>query len=246
MTSVEQRQLALLTQKSASLMQALSAAGGDAEDTSYKQQEALINKIYKKGVKRLRAESAEDKELTEKAQALADLNLTGQTYAKAYEFDTVEQVQTALQELASDWVTGKCGRHGGNMQRQHHGGPRGCFMITADKTTKIATLWVADTNTEDLPDDMDGAREISEDSDEPEEEESENEGTLALLIASAGKTVADIKAMDDAAREAHATKCNADRAIKAAAIQVMALKMRCPETENTKGKRLSWIFKSLD
>ena len=154
-------------------------------------------------------------------------------------------ISAFLQELAPDWVTGKCGRHGGNKQRQHHGGPRGCFMITADKTTKIATLWVADTNTEDLPDDMDGAREISEDSEE-EEEESENESTLALLIASAGKTVADIKAMDDAAREAHATKCNADRGIKAQSIQVMALKMRCPETENTKGKRLLWIFKSLE
>ena len=113
------------------------------------------------------------------------------------------------------------------------------------KVTKIATLWVADTNTEDLPDDMDGAREISEDSEE-EEEESENESTLALLIASAGKTVADIKAMDDAAREAHATKCNADRGIKAQSIQVIALKMHCPETENTKGKRLLWIFKSLE
>ena len=52
--------------------------------------------------------------------------------------------------------------------------------------------------------------------------------------------------MDDAAREAHATKCNADRGIKAQSIQVIALKMHCPETENTKGKRLMWIFKSLE
>ena len=68
---------------------------------------------------------------------------------------------------------------------------------------------------------------------------------VALLIASAGETVADIKAMDDAARKAHAAKCGADRNIKAAAIQVLALKMRCPDDENTKVKCLVWIFKSL-
>ena len=102
-------------------------------------------------------------------------------------------------------------------------------------------LWVTDNNTEDLPDDMEGARELSE-----EDDTSEDESTLALLIASAGKTVAEIKAMDEAAREAHAAKCSKDRAINAAFIQVLALKIRCPEMENTKGKRLAWIFKSLE
>ena len=119
-------------------------------------------------------------------------------------------------------------------------------MITSDKTTEIATLWVADNNTEDLPDDMEGARELSDDSEPEEDDTSEDESTLALLIASAGKTVAEIKAMDEAAREAHAAKCTKDRAINAASIQVLALKMRCPEMENTKGKRLAWIFKSLE
>ena len=79
-------------------------------------------------------------------------------------FDTLDAAQKALRALATDWVTGKSGRHGGNKTRQHHGGPHGCFMITADKTTKIATLWKADSNDEDLPDvaDMEGAREIEE------------------------------------------------------------------------------------
>jgi hypothetical protein len=112
--------------------------------------------------------------------------------------------------------------------------------------SRAVQLWVADNNTEDLPDDMAGARELSDDSEPEEDDTSEDESTLALLIASAGKTVAEIKAMDEAAREAHAAKCSKDRAINAASIQVLALKIRYPEMENTKGKRLAWIFKSLE
>ena len=69
--------------------------------------------------------------------------------------------------------------------------------------------------------------------------------SLALLIASSGKTLADVKAMDAVAREAHAVKCNTDRAIRAAEVTTLAAKMGCPAAENTKAKRLEWMLKAL-
>lgn len=118
-------------------------------------------------------------------------------------------------------------------------------MITADKVSKIATLWAAESNPQELPDDMAGAREIDSEGSGEEEDVEENESALALLIASSGKTLADVKAMDAVAREAHAVKCNTDRAIRAAEVTTLAAKMGCPAAENTKAKRLEWMLKAL-
>lgn len=247
MPSIAEQQLALLTAKGTAEAQALAAANGDADSAAYQKASKRILQIYRKGLRALKAEDREDKEPTEKAQALAALDLTRQTYVKCYEFDSLDLAKSALRALDTDanWVTGKSGRHGGNKLRQHHGGPRGCFMITADKHTKIATLWAADNNAEELPDDMDGAREIDEEDGGEEEDDDENESALALLIASAGKTLADVKAMDAVAREAHAVKCNNDRTIRAADVTTLAAKMGCPADENTKAKRLTWMLKAL-
>ena len=247
MPSIAEQSLALLTAKGTAEAQALAAANGDMNSAGYQKASKKILQIYHKGVRALKAEDLEEKELTEKAQALATLDLTHQTYEKRYEFDAIDLAKSALRALDTDanWVTGKSGRHGGNKLRQHHGGPRGCFMITADKHTKIATLWAAESNTEELPDDMEGAREIEEEEGEEEDDDDENESALALLIASSGKTLADVKAMDAVAREAHAVKCNNDRAIRAADVTGLAAKMGCPASENTKGKRLEWMLKAL-
>jgi hypothetical protein len=170
--------------------------------------------------------------------------LTHKTYSKIYQFDTIEIATASLRALSDDWVTGASGRHGGNKVRQHHGGPRGCFLITADKRTKIATLHVADTNDQDLPSDMDGANEIEE---SDEEDDDVNESSLALLIAAGGQTLQQVKGMDEAARKAHASKLNSDRSVKATDVTELAEKMGCPTTENTKLKRLTWMLvKYLD
>ena len=243
-TNAEQ-QLALLTVKVAAGAAALEAAKGDVDDAAYKKTCAMILKVYRQGVRSLKADAREDKEPTDKAKALADLDLTNQEYKARYEFDTLDLAKAALRALDSHWVTGKSGRHGGNKERQHHGGPRGCFMIKADKVTKIATLWAAESNPQELPDDMAGAREIDSEGSGEEEDVEENESDVALLIASSGKTLADVKAMDAAACEAHAAKCNTDRAIRASDVTALAAKMGCPATENTKAKRLEWMLKSL-
>ena len=71
---------------------------------------------------------------------------------------------------------------------------------------------------------------------------SEHNGDLALLIASAGKSIDEIKQMDEDARKAHALKCDSDRSIQAPEVSSLAAKMKCPEEENTKRKRLTWMF----
>ena len=239
MSTPAEKQLALLTAKGVARAQALSAAGGNVEDAEYLKQMKTIEKIFKQGLKALRKEKP-PKELTEHAQALEDLDLLNQQYVKVCQFQSLDEAQTALRALATDWVTGKSGRHGGNKLRQHHGGPRGCFMITCNKTTLVAELWQAESNEDDLPDDMPGATEIEE-----EEEEAEEEDYLpavALLVASAGKSIQEITAMDKAGTDAHAVKCNADRSITARAVQDLAEKMGCPSVQKTKLQRLTWIL----
>ena len=239
MSTVAEKQLTLLTLKMNGEAAAKAAAAGDFESTDYKKAMKSISKTYNQGMKLLRTERRAAREATPHEQALAELDLTNQTYSAIYQFDTIKIAAASLRALSDDWVTGASGRHGGNKQRQHHGGPRGCFMITANKHTKIATLYVADTNENDLPSDMDGAREIEVSEDDDDDV---NESTLALLIAAGGQALQQVKDMDEAARKAHASKLNGDRSVQAKDVTELAEKMGCPTTENTKLKRLTWML----
>jgi hypothetical protein len=245
MSSIAEQQLALLTAQGTALAQALKETGDppDPENGAYKKRKKIIDKFFKQGMKKLRNEGKADKELSDHAKALAELDLTNKEYSKAYEFKSVTDAQDALRSIADDWVTGKSGRHGGNKFRQHHGGPYGCFMITADKTTNVATLWVAGDNTNDLPEDLAGACEIPDD-DEPEAGEHDND--LALLIACAGQSIDAIKKMDAADRTTHAGKCAKDGNVKASDVSALAQKMNCPVEDNTKLRKLVWILGAFD
>jgi len=248
MPSVAEQQLALFTAQGVALAQALKDSGDDPNASIYKLRAKVINKLTKAGMKKLRKEGTADKVATEHAKALEALDLLNKEYSKAYEFEDLAAAQTALRSLSDDWVTGKSGRHGGNKLRQHHGGPFGCFMITTDKKTSIATLWVAGDNDNDLPDDMEGACEIE---DESEHEAGVHDADLGLLIACAGVSIPDIKKMTDEEREAHAAKCAKEPSCKAGDVLALAKKMKCPSEEgnvklNTKEKRLVWIRQSFD
>ena len=82
-TNAEQ-QLALLTVKVAAGAAALEAAKGDVDDAAYKKTCAMILKVYRQGVRSLKADAREDKEPTDKAKALADLDLTNQEYKAVF------------------------------------------------------------------------------------------------------------------------------------------------------------------
>ena len=72
---VTPEQLALLTAKGTAEAQALAAANGDADSAAYQKASKKILRIYRKGLRaRIKAEDREDKEPTEKAQALAALD----------------------------------------------------------------------------------------------------------------------------------------------------------------------------
>ena len=248
MPSVAEQQLALLTAQGAALAQALNDSGDDAESSIYQLRAKVINKIFKQGMKELKKERSAKKVRTEHAKALDELDLLNKEYSKAYEFEDLAAAQAGLRSLADDWVTGKSGRHGGNKQRQHHGGPYGCFMITTEKKTGIATLWVAGDNENDLPEDIEGACDIEEES---EHDTGEHDADLGLLVACAGVSIADIKKMSDEEREAHAAKCAKEPNIKANDVLALAKKMKCPSEEgkvvlNTKAKRLVWMLQSFD
>jgi len=68
------------------------------------------------------------------------------------------------------------------------------------------------------------------------------EAELGLLIAGAGVSLANLKAMDAGERSTHAAKCSADRSIGAKTVASLAEKMGCSAEENTKSKRLEWVF----
>ena len=72
----------------------------------------------------------------------------------------------------------------------------------------------------------------------------EHEKDLAVLIVGAGVSLASLKAMDETDRSAHAAKCSVDRSISAKSVTELAKKMGCPIDENTKAKRLHWVFVS--
>jgi hypothetical protein len=233
-------ELELLTAKGTALANLL-ARNPDTDSPAYKKEAKKITQIYKRGVKALKAANEEEKDPTEHQMAIAALNLKKLEYSKVYKFATKEAAKAALRALADDWVTSNYGEHGGNPWCSRHGGPRGCFMIKVDKQTKEAILSAADTNDEELPDDMPGAQPVEEESDD-EDSRVENEAALALLIVSAGVSLGDLKEMDEDARTAHAAKCASSRAITAIGVASLAEKMGCPNEENTKGKRLEWVF----
>jgi hypothetical protein len=68
------------------------------------------------------------------------------------------------------------------------------------------------------------------------------EAELGLLIAGAGVSLANLKAMDAGERSTHAAKCSADRSIGAKTLASLAEKMGCDADQNTKLKRLEWVF----
>ena len=157
-------------------------------------------------------------------------------YEPVFLFESMEQAVTALRALSEVWVTGKSGRHGGNKKRQHHAGPRGCFLVTVD-AEGVATLHEATDNAEPLPDTMDGATLIEE-----EDEVNDIAGAIDLVVAPAGKSVAEIKKMNNNEKTKHAKKCAEERVIKGPAVLDVAKKLGCPADNNTKYKRLLWMF----
>mgnify|MGYP007086555388 CR=1 FL=1 len=88
---------------------------------------------------------------------------------------------------------------------------------------------------------MEGA-EVVDESEEDEGDREYLETELELLIAGAGVSMTNLKAMDGAERSALATKCSADRSITAKAVASLADKMGCSTDENTKAKRLEWMM----
>jgi hypothetical protein len=234
------KKLELLTAKETALHDLVTRIP-DKTSAEYINKARAINKIWKQGVKALKKDDQVDSEPTDHQVALTALELKDKEYSATYKFNTAKIAKTALRALADDWITPEYGQKGGNTWRTHHGGPRGCFLITVDKQTKKATLWVASDNDTDLPDEMEGAEVV----DESESDEGDREYLLTeleLLIAGAGVSMPNLKAMDGAERSAHAAKCSADRSITAKAVSSLADKMGCSADENTKAKRLEWIM----
>jgi len=242
MSRSEVAQLELLTAKTNTLSAALRAAEGDITTAAYVQASTLAEKIYKKGVKRLRAEAKADKELTDHEKAIEALDLLNQVYSKVFIFENLKSANTSLRALATDWVTPASGRRGGNAWRKYHGGPRGCFKILVDKNTLKATLYQGGCNDEDLPATLPGGTPAEEEEDSEEEDVASTLGDIGLLFASGGKTSAEIKAMDDEAQKAHCAKLVKSRDIKAGRVQEVARLAICPAEHTSREQRIQWLF----
>jgi hypothetical protein len=239
--SSQVKMLELITVKDGSLDKLIQRVP-DTASVEYVKEAKLINKIFKQGMKAIRLAAKKDNEPTEHQTALAELELKDQEYSAVYKFDDAKTAKTSLRDLADDWLTPQYGQHGGNTWRTHHGGPRGCFLITVDKITKQAILWAADSNETDLPDDMEGAEDVDDEEGNDAGDRADLEAELGLLIAGAGVSLSNLKDMDAAERSTHAAKCACDRSIGAKTLASLAEKMGCENEENTKLKRLEWIF----
>ena len=239
--SSQVKMLELITVKDGSLDKLIQRVP-DTASVEYVKEAKLINKIFKQGMKAIRLAAKTDNEPTEHQTALAELELKDQEYSAVYKFDDAKTAKTSLRDLADDWLTPKYGQHGGNTWRTHHGGPRGCFLITVDKITKQAILWAADSNETDLPDDMEGAEDVDDEEGNDAGDRDDLEAELGLLIAGAGVSLANLKDMGAGERSTHAAKCACDRSIGAKTLASLAEKMGCENEETTKLKRLEWIF----
>ena len=98
--------------QSSSWRQALKDIGDppDPDSVSYMRRKKVIDKFFKIGMKKLRKEGKADKDLTDHAKALVELDLTNKEYSKAYDFDTVKDAQEALCSLSDDWVHSNAAR----------------------------------------------------------------------------------------------------------------------------------------
>ena len=239
--SSQVKMLELITVKDGSLDKLIKRVP-DTASAEYVREEKLIKRIFKQGMKAIRRAAKKENEPTEHQTALAELELKDQEYSAVYKFDDAKTAKASLRDLADDWLTPQYGQHGGNTWRTHHGGPRGCFLITVDKITKQAILWAADSNDNDLPDDMEGAEDVDDEEGNDEGDRDDLKAELGLLIAGAGVSLANLKDMDAGERSTHAAKCACDRSIGAKTLASLAEKMGCENEENTKLKRLEWIF----
>jgi hypothetical protein len=239
--SAHVKMLELITVKDGSLDKLIKRVP-DTASAEYVKEAKAIKTIFKQGMKAIRRDAKEDNEPTEHQSALADLQLKDQDYSAVYKFNDAKTAKASLRDLASDWLTPAYGQHGGNTWRTHHGGPRGCFLITVDKVSKQAILWAADSNNTDLPDDMEGAEDVNEEDGDDAGDREDLEAELGVLIAGAGVSVSNLKAMDAGERSTHAAKCSADRSIGAKTLASLAEKMGCDADQNTKLKRLEWVF----
>jgi hypothetical protein len=239
--SSQVKMLELITFKDGSLDKLIQRVP-DTASAEYVKEAKVIKRIFKQGMKAIRRAAKKENEPTEHQTALAELELKDQEYSAVYKFDDAKTAKASLRDLADDWLTPAYGQHGGNTWRTHHGGPRGCFLITVDKVSKQAILWAADSNKTDLPDDMEGAEDVDEEDGDNSGDRDDLEAELGILISGAGVSVSNIKDMDAAERSTHAAKCAGDRSIGAKALASLAEKMGCDDGQNTKLKRLEWVF----
>ena len=89
---------------------------------------------------------------------------------------------------------------------------------------------------------MEGAEDVNEEDGDDAGDREDLEAELGVLIAGAGVSVSNIKDMDAAERSTHAAKCAGDRSIGAKTLASLAEKMGCDADQNTKLKRLEWVF----
>ena len=128
--SSQVKMLELITFKDGSLDKLIQRVP-DTASAEYVKEAKVIKRIFKQGMKAIRLAAKEDNEPTEHQTALAELELKDQEYSAVYKFDDAKTAKASLRDLADDWLTPQYGQHGGNTWRTHHGGPRGCFLITA-------------------------------------------------------------------------------------------------------------------
>jgi len=68
---------------------------------------------------------------------------------------------------------------------------------------------------------------------------------VCQVVALAGKSALEIKAMSADELSAHVARCVRDTRISESSVRELASRAGCPDTEDTKEKRLAWLFAQL-
>jgi hypothetical protein len=157
------------------LMKATTATaekpGGDILDEQYVKTLAANKKRFNKERRKLEATEKAGKEPSDKRQKVIDLKLKEQTYMRLWKFENFQAGRKALwAAFAEDeWATPPGGDIGTSPHWSFHGGTNiGCFQLkSVDRKDKEAVCYLSVTDaSRDLPEDMEGAMECTDNEDE--------------------------------------------------------------------------------
>ena len=193
--AVEQREKAIAAAHAAAKAQFPSPSSKEKLSKVIKKKEAEIHSLFRKERHRIQEELQEEKELTEKAAARAEIPWPGREgWTHWVNADgSHQETRKQLQEVEPDgWITAPGGHVGNNAQQSKHAAKNGSvYRLKAAKLDGGGPTQVFIANTMDPPEDLPEGWELAEDLESEDEDTKKTPDAkwptmMATLIAPMG------------------------------------------------------------